>query len=332
MKKLLLLLLASGLLISTAACGAEAAAAKSATAAAGTEQAQYIEAYGIIKSTDVRNITLDFQAPVESIHVREGERVSSGSQLVTLDLSGEQSRLENKELELQAAQNEIGSSFSAANPELKKLQNDLANARAVYEKDNAQLTSKQALYDAGSISLSELDAVKRLAEADKKAVEDINYAIASTKNSKGTLKDQKSVQAAMLDSDLKLMKNRLGKPYIKGSDIVSDISNGLVCDIGYTKGDIADPQRKLLTLMNLDSLIVQADVPEEFIKGVKTGAGAEIVPTADKSRQYQGKVSYISGKAFNRNGETLVQVNITIEGADDFLRPDYNVDVKINAE
>jgi HlyD family secretion protein len=151
------------------------------------------------------------------------------------------------------------------------------------------------------------------------------------KNSKGTMKDQKSVQAAMLEADLKLLKSKLGKTYIKGSDIVSDINKGLIYEIGYTAGDFTSPQKKLFSILNLDKLIVEANVPEEFIKGVKTGADVTIIPTADKSRQYKGKVTYISGKAVRNNGETLVQVNISIDGLDDFLLPDYNVDVKISA-
>lgn len=329
MKKILLPLLALGLLLSATACGKGAAAASPSTAA--TEQAQYVEAYGIVKSTDIRNITLEFQAPVEKIHIKEGERVKNGQRLVTLDLSEALSQLENKELELQAVQNELETSFSNANPELKKLQNDLKNAQAVYEKDNSELTKKQQLYEAGSISLTELDAAKKLVEGDKKAVEDVAYAIESMKNSKGTLKDQKSIQAAVLEADLKLLKSRLEKTYIYGSDIVSDISNGLVYEIGYAAGDFASPQKKLLSILNLDKLIVEANIPEEFIKGVKTGAEVTIIPTADKSRQYKGKVTYIAGKAVRNNSETLVQVDISIDGLDGFLLPEYNVDVKISA-
>lgn len=328
MKKVLLLILGLGLLLSVTACGSGAAAAAPATTEA--EQSQYVEAYGIIKSTDVRNITLEFQAPVEKIHVKEGERVKNGQQLITLDLTEALSQLENKELELQAAKDELDTSLSIANPDLKKLQNDLRNAQAVYEKDKSDLSSKQELYEVGSISLTELDIVKKMVEGDKKAVEDTTYAIQSMKNSKGTLKGQKSVQAAVLDADLKLLKNRLEKSYIKGSDIVCDINKGLVYEIGYAAGDFTSPQKKLLSILNLDKLIVEANVPEEFIKGVKIGAEVTIIPTADKSKQYKGKVTYISGKAVRNNGETLVQVNIAIEGIDSFLLPDYNVDVKIS--
>ena len=258
--------------------------------------------------------------------------MKNGQQLVTLNLTEALSQLGNKELELQAAQNEIGTSFSTTNPDLKKLPNDLRNAQAVYEKDKSELLSKQELYETGSISLTELDAAKRLVEGDKKAVEDTNFAIESMKNSKGTLKDQKSIQVSVLEADLKLQKSKLAKSYIKGSDIVSNVNNGLVYEIGYTAGDFASPQKKLLSILNLDKLIVEANVPEEFIKGVKTGAETTIIPTADKSRQYKGKVTYISGKAVRNNGETLVQVNISIDGLDDFLLPDYNVDVKIKSE
>lgn len=331
MKKILPLFLALGILLTASACGAEATAGSPPTSAA-TEQARFVEAYGVVKSTDVKNITLEFEAPVAKVHVRDGERVGAGQKLVTLDLTEIRSQIENKELELQAARNEMETNLSPANPELKKLQNDLRNAQSVYEKDLTELASKQGLYDAGSISLSELETVKKQAEGDKKAVEDASYAIESLKSNKGTLKDQKSLQSSMAEADLKLLENRLGKPYINDPDIVSDISNGLVYEISYTEGDIASPQKKLLSILDLDKLIVKADVPEEFIKGVKAGADVTIVPTADKAREYKGKVTYISGKAVRSNGETLVSVEISIDGTDDFLLPDYNVDVRISAE
>ena len=327
MRKTLLLLLALGILLTSAACSAEAET--EGPAAATAEQAPYVEAYGVVQSTDARNITLEFQAPVAKVHVREGERVRAGQKLVTLDLTEIRSQLGNKELELQAARNEIGTSLSSANPELKKLQNDLNNARAVYEKDRTELAKKQSLYDAGSISQSELEAAKKLADGDKKAVDDASYAIESLKNSKGIQKDQKSLQSSVAEADLNLLKNRLGKPYINDPDIVSDIPNGLVYDISYTAGDIAGPEKKLLSILDLDKLIVRADVPEEFIKGVKIGADVDVVPTADKSRHYKGKVAYISGKAVSNNGETLVSVEISLDRPDDFLLPGYNVDVRI---
>ncbi len=84
---------------------------------------------------------------------------------------------------------------------------------------------------------------------------------------------------------------------------------------------------KLFTLRNLDTQYYEARIPEEFIKDVKVGMEALVIPLADKSREYQGSIVYIGKKAQVRNGETNVPVEI--EQEDGFLIPDFNVDVEI---
>ena len=57
-----------------------------------------------------------------------------------------------------------------------------------------------------------------------------------------------------------------------------------------------------------------------------------IVPVADSSKAYHGRVVRISNIAHDRNGETIIPVEITIEDYDEFLKPKYNVDVKITTD
>ena len=325
MKRILLVLLAIGLLVSTAACGNEAAAAPITTAS--EVQNQGVEAFGIVKATSVKNITLDFQAPVTKLYVKEGERVKSGQQLVALDLSELENTIGNKELSLAAAKSNMNRTL--INTDLKKLQNDQKNATAIYDKDAKELETKELLYAAGSITLNDLDSYRKQLDSDKKDMQDITYAIENLKNNKGSQNDQINLEAAVLEADLKLLNSKLAKPYLKGSDIVSDVESGLVYEIGYVQGDVASSQKKLLSIMDLGSLVVDANVPEEFIRDVKIGALVNITPTADKSKKYEGKVSYISGIASNNNGETQIPVMITIDNMDDFLLPGFNVDVSI---
>lgn len=328
MRKILLLLLAIGLLASTAACGSEAAAEPVDTTAAAVQD-KGVEAFGVVKATETKDITLDFQAIVTDIHVKEGEHVKAGQQLVSLDMSEMENTTGNKELSLSAAKSSV--SRTLVNTDLKKLQNDQKNAEAIYSKDNQELETREQLYKAGSITLNELDNFKKQVDSDKKNLEDIVYSIEMLKNSKGTENDQKSLESAILESDLKLLNNRLDKAYIKDSAIISDVDNALIYEIGYVQGDIAGPQKKLLSIMDLDSLVVEAKVPEEFIKDVKPGATVQITPLADKTKQYTGKVIYISGLASDNNGETQIPVRITIDNMDDFLLPGFNVEVVIGA-
>ncbi|HEX2944343.1 MAG TPA: efflux RND transporter periplasmic adaptor subunit [Clostridia bacterium] len=325
MKKIALVFLAIALLVSTAACGE---AAQAAPIAAAAEQKQTVEAFGTVEAASIKNITLEFEAPVTRVYVKEGEHTGSGQRLVSLDMTGLTSTIETKKLSLAAARNDVGRiSFGT---DLKKLSNDKQNAARVYEKSSKELETKKQLYASGSIALNELENFRKQVDSDKKNLDDITYAIENATNSKGSANDQKTLESSLLESELKVLENKLAKPYINDSDIVSDVSNGIVYDIGYLQGDIAGPQKKLLSILDLDTLQVSANIPEEFFKDVKVGSAATIVPVADKSKKYGGKITFISGKTTNSNGETQIPVRISIDKPDEFLLPGFNVDVSID--
>lgn len=327
MKKLIVLLLAIAISCTAAACGT--AEAETAPAASEAETVrQTVEAFGIVVASEMKNITLDFQAPVETMHVIEGERVKSGQSLVTLDIMDMENMIAEKKLSLSASKNNVERLLKGN--DLNKLQNDLKNAKAIYSKSSEELKTKEQLFTAGSISQSELDSFKKVVDGDEKAVQDISYAINSLKNSKGQENEQQSLEVSVLEADLKLLEAKLSKPFLKGSDVICNVNNGIVYEIGYSEGDIAGPQKKLLSIMNADSLEIEADIPEEFIKDVRIGSTVTVTPVADKTRSYTGKVSYIPGRAVDQNGETQVVVRIKLDDVDEFLLPGFNVDVLID--
>ncbi|MFZ5354676.1 MAG: efflux RND transporter periplasmic adaptor subunit [Bacillota bacterium] len=138
------------------------------------------------------------------------------------------------------------------------------------------------------------------------------------------LKERKSI----LELELQAMKVKLNEAYLSNTNVVSDVENGVVLDLGYQRGDVVNG-RKLLSIMNMDTVVVNADVPEEFISEVKLGAAADIILTADKSKVYKGHVAAIASKAVQQGGETTVAVQIALENTDSFLVPGFNTDVNI---
>ncbi len=54
-----------------------------------------------------------------------------------------------------------------------------------------------------------------------------------------------------------------------------------------------------------------------------------VSPTADLNRKYKGKITRISSMAIKKNNETIVQVDINLLDNDSFLKPNFNVNVKI---
>lgn len=328
MKKLITMILAMAIAFTAAACGAqEEENVPAVSAAAGENAKQTVEAFGTVIAAEVKNITLDFQAPVKQIHVIDGQRVKSGQPLVTLDISEMENTISGKELALDASKKNIERLLESS--DLKKLQNDLENAKDIYSKSSEELKIKEQLYLSGSISQSELESFKRTVENDKKSVQDITYAINSLKNSKGAENEQQSLEVSLMESELKMLRAKLDKPFLKGSDVVCDVDNGIVYEIGCCEGDTAGPQNKLLGLMDADSIEIEAAIPEEFIKDIRVGSPAFVMPVADKTRTYTGKVSYIPGRAVYQNGGTQVMVRIKLDDADEFLLPGFNVDVEV---
>ena len=135
-----------------------------------------------------------------------------------------------------------------------------------------------------------------------------------------------------LEVDLAALLRNADRPHLDGARVVADIDRATVAEVAVGRGDPVGPGRLVLRLVDLESLIVEADVPEEFIRDVRIGAPVTIIPLADTSRQSYGTVRQIAGMAVNRSGETIVPVQVSIDDDQGYLLPNFNVDVTIGYE
>lgn len=357
-------LLTAGL---TGCGGSEVAKAASTTSSAISSQT--VDSFGVIKSNSIKSITLEVPALVDEVVAYNGQKVKKGDPLIKLNLSEYKQQIAEKESELKAAKldlakdqknaqvlsGEISKKSSSlknnVDPQFAKLSSDLAAARDLYNKENADYNIKEELFKANAISKMEFDESKKQLDERAKAVKDIEYQISSLKYSKQTeIEDlktdytQKSAvssdkltssdiladKIALLDQQIKLMKDKLSRAFINNDTIVSEFDNAVVYDISCTSGDVLNPSTKLLTILDLDDLVVEANISEDFIKDVKVGADVKIIPQADKTKSFKGKVVRIADKAIVKNSETIIPVQIQILDKNTLLMPDFNVDVNIN--
>lgn len=235
-------------------------------------------------------------------------------------------------------------------PDLKHLASDLDNAKKTYEDSLEDLRTQQELFKARTVSKEELEIFKRNIEKSKKSINDIETSIEKTKynlqkeienlelsieQNTVTMDSYNNAKAIFeekiknLEKKNEILNSKINKDYIKDNAIVSDMERAIVYDLNYVKGENVSSAKKLLSIVNLDSIIIESDVPEEFIKDIKIGSKVKIIPQADKSKNYNGKVTYISNKANEKNGETTVLIEVDIEDNDGFLKPNYNVNLEI---
>lgn len=321
--------------------------------AAGKER-PYIEAFGLVKATTVTNLNIDFPARVRRLYVKEGEKVRSGQTLLALDVEEYHTEIRNTEYELQTTLYE-----------LKKVESEAAELAAKIAEKEEQLATESA-YDLQQIradlakARQDLDKKKKLLAIKavpasevtelEKAVADLNRAYEQLRSEKedeikrlktelslikggsGTAVTRISMlkqKAALLEEKLNLLRKKIDRDFIRNNEVIAPLDNAVVAELGYAEGDLITPDRKVLSLIGLDNLVIKANIAEEFIKDLRLGAEAVITPVADYRRTYHGKVTSRAQVAIKETGETVVPVEISIEDRDEFLLPNFNVDVKI---
>jgi multidrug resistance efflux pump len=181
-----------------------------------------IEAWGEVLYSRIESINIDFPATVTDVQVKEGERVTLGQSLVTIDLSEYKGNVEKLKQQLVANQSALDSAtqdISALQADISQLQNEIArkddeyigstNADLILLQNSLSLALKeledakndfqdyQHLYDEGVISEMTLNQYASMLDQRQKAVDDVKANIQKTKTA---LKDELNLLNVSLKS------------------------------------------------------------------------------------------------------------------------------------
>ena len=358
------------------------AAPPSENPASSAQQNAEIDAWGEVTYRRMEDISIDFPSIVTKLEVQEGDRVTQGQPLVTLDLSeynGNMEKLKQQltvnqaglpaaEQDISALQADIAQTQSQISRRTREYNNgtseDLVQLQSSFKLAQTQLASAktdlqnyQKLYEAGAISKAALNQYKDIADQRQKAVDDIQSNLNKTKtalkeeldqlnvslkskqaqlsqaqagNTANIAKQEGGVSAAQVDLDA--MTAKTAKPYIKGSQIISDIKNGIVRNIAVSEAShlgVQGAPTKVLQLIDADSITVSAEVDEEFIGSVQVGKTVRIVPTSAPGTSLTGTVTQIPDLAIEKDGRRVVRVIVKPNDPERLLKPGYTADVYI---
>jgi multidrug resistance efflux pump len=349
-------------------------------AALAAEQDDRLNFWGEVKYDKVYDISIDFPSIVADIKVKEGDRVSLGQVLMTLDMSeylGTADKLQQQleagkaglrdivqdtaalEADIAQTQKDISTKTeelnNGTNADLKILKTTLELAKKEVENAKRDLKNSQALYDTGAISQNALDQYKDILAQKEKALGDVENNIKKTKDALKTELDQLNISlkskraqleqiknsnsanmakqnssVAVSQLDLEIMKSKSVKDYLESNQIISCVPNGIVQNISVINGSrlgVQNTSTSVLQLIDADSIVVSAEVEEEFIKNVTLGKTVEIIPASDSSVSIPGTVVQISNVAVEKDGKRIIKVQIKPESNREELKPGYSVDV-----
>lgn len=241
------------------------------------------------------------------------------------------------------------------NADLIILQTTLESAKTELDIAKRDVQDHQTLYAAGSIPKSVLDQytdiltrrenafvdvennIEKTKRALKTELDQLNLALQSKQTQLNQIERSNAANTAMQKSsinvsqiDLKMMKNKNTKEYLNNNHIVSHIENGIVKNIGVMNGTAVGTQHtptRVLQLIDMDSIVVSAEVDEEFIKKVNLGMTVQIVPPQDNSLSIPGEVIHISNLAVEKDGKRIVKVQVKPQDPQWELKPGYSADV-----
>ncbi len=241
------------------------------------------------------------------------------------------------------------------NADLEILQRALVLAKKDLENAQKDAEHYRELYEAGSVSKDVLDQYIVILDQREKALSDIESNIRKTKNALQTELDQLNIllksKQAQLDQiensnlantqrqdssietariDLETLKRKGEKDYLDKSSIVSCVQNGIVQNIGVINGTILGVQNmptRVMQLIDADTIVVSAEVDEEFIRDVELGGTVTIVPASDISLSIPGVVTHIANLAVEKDGKRIIKVEVKPQDPDGELKPGYSADV-----
>ncbi|WP_101698648.1 HlyD family secretion protein [Clostridium minihomine] len=335
-----------------------------------TAQSDDIVVWGEVKYKDEYQINIDFPSKVTSVEVKEGDLVSKGQVLIGLTTSDYQADLKKLQTQVdsskgtlnQVDQEALKSEISVlkkqigykttelqngTKPELQLLQSSLT--RATKEVNDAQkdVDKYQGLYDSGVISQAELEKYQDVLNVKQKAKSDVQENIAKTKRMlqeeldtlNSTLKykqtelnqQQNTTDSAQID--LKVLTDKMKKPYLSENNIVSNLDSGIVKEINVVTGASVGIQyapQKVISLIDRGSIYVSAEVPEEFISRISVNSKVTIIPTANQEIKIKGTITQISNTAVEKDGARIVKVQVKPDDSGNVLKPGFTADVKIS--
>ncbi len=246
-------------------------------------------------NVDIRQVELAFNASgrVDQVLVHEGDRVRKGQVLARLDTTRLKLALDQAKAMADAQRAQLAKLRAGSRPEeigLAAAERDAAQAAA---RDARQLYARQLdLVASHFVSQQQADSAKNALDA---ALERLKAAQAAHRLAVlGPRKEDVTAAGASLaaqDAAATGLLHDIAEGELRAPD------EGIVTNRVLEPGDMASPQKTVLTLALTEPLWVRVYLPEPALGRVATGAPAAITSDSHPGRSYRGWVGYIAPTA-----------------------------------
>lgn len=238
--------------------------------------------------------------------------------------------------------------------DIKKIENSLNVAHESYEKNVEDYETLVALLEIEAVSKDEVTRAELALKEAKKQIENLELSLEQTKQAKnleidalkaelkslttqvnngqservsGEDKLQLQIETARLQ--LESMKSKLQKEYLQGMQLIAPSDNLIIYNIACQKGSKVETiMGPLMEGMEATTLVVEANLPEEYSQDLKVGDGVKVLPYTDETLSLNGVVTRKAEYAAENYGETVIKTIIKVEDPKGVLTIGGSVDVQ----
>lgn len=256
---------------------------------------------------------------VEKILVREGDRVSTGQLLLTLDDAEIAAQLKQADAALATAEARLRAQREVAGPVANE---GLRAATSNYEFAKREFERNQSLFNRGFIGQARLQEADRALANARSALDQARAQQAGNTSSGAetfaAVARVREAQAARELAAAKLAQTRIASP-----------GNARVIGRSVEPGETAQPGRRLLTLALDGETRLIAQIDEKNLSLMREQQVATASADAFPNQKFTAKLTYLAPAVDATRG--TVEARLRVDAPPAFLRDDMTVSVEVIA-
>ena len=277
---------------------------------------------GIVQPTHNFAAYSPMPGTVKKLYVHEGEKVTKGQLLISLDDSAARTQVAAALAAVRGAQAQLEAlRHGGTRHEQITMTSDIDKAKAARKQQAANLATLEKLQQQGAASTSEVDAARRALAADDAALQAMSqqqtqgYAPIDLQHATANLENAQAAYASALDT---LQKENVRAPFA-----------GTVYSVSTRTSDFVPGGFQLLQMADLKQIQVQAYFDEPEIGKLAVGQPVTIVWAALPNRTWHGHVIRTPSTIIAYGTRNVGQALVSVDDADETLLPNTNVTITV---
>ena len=278
---------------------------------------------GKVQADESAAITSKINARVLSLSVDVGSTVNKGDNIITLDSKDLEAQVGQAQAGVDVAQANLNKIKSGSRPEqIEEAKAALESAKASYENAKTNNARNKDVFDAGGLPKSELDKSETTLAATEATCKSAQAALDLLNNG------ETAESIAISEAQVKSAEAALNTAQVQlQNGIISSPISGVVSAKNINDGELATAGTPLLSIVNLDTIIINSYIPSTLINKISVNQEVVIKVSEIPDKEFNGEITVIDSVIDSKNKNILVKVKF--DDKDPLLKPGMFAEIGI---